>query len=318
MHQTFDISPEHLDSQSRVVDTCNRHVETQSGELEEQELGEQSRNARRMLRPRNPSFAAMHSQEQELQQAKRKASEHMSREGSRKKLKSQSQSDNIRPASLKELERIPLDIIPPSEVYQKLLTRCGNVDEGSLWLFVRLFYAVASPDAFSQLRDGCALVREGGEYTVSQQTDTVGQTIKALDGLETAASTHAILRRYHLTRLVEHRNDKEDNIAQQGRRSIRAKSKNTPLEDSGHKDERIKGYGRISSMALSSLMAEAYPELERPSRMQNASPEYKKLHKSLQNMLSAGRNWHLMQLQFSPGILALIPTGGENGIQNYE
>ena len=28
--------------------------------------------------------------------------------------------------------------------------------------------------------------------TVSQQTDSVGQTIKALDGLKTAASTHAI------------------------------------------------------------------------------------------------------------------------------
>jgi hypothetical protein len=108
-------------------------------------------------------------------------------------------------------------------------------------------------------------------------------------------------------------------IAQQGRRSKRAKSKNTLLEDPGHKDDRIEGYGRISSMVLSSLMAEAYPELERPSRMRNAScTECKKKYKSLQNMLSAGRNWHLMQRQFSPGILALIPTGREKRIQNYE
>jgi len=317
LEQQFQLDANSEDDDS-TADTCNRQAETQSGELEEQEVDEQSQDERRVLRPRNPSFAAMHSPGKELQQVKRKPSKHMSREGSRKKLKTLSQSDNIRPASLKELERIPQDIIQPSEVCQKLLTRCGNVDEGSLWLFARLFYAVASPDAFSQLRDACALVREGGEYTISQQTDTVGQTIKALDGLETAASTHAILRRYHLARLVEHRNDKEDNIAQQGRRSIRAKSKDTPLEGSGHKDEQIEGYGRISSMALSSLMAEAYPELERPSRMQNASPEYKKRHKSLQNMLSAGRNWHLMQLHFSPGILALIPTGGETGVQNYE
>ena len=78
---------------------------------------------------------------------------------------------------------------------------------------ILLFYAIAGPDAFSQLRDSCALVRERGEYTVSQQTDTVGQTIKALDGLETAASTNAILRRYHLTRLSEHRNGKDPDLS---------------------------------------------------------------------------------------------------------
>jgi hypothetical protein len=52
------------------------------------------------------------------------------------------------------------------------------------------------------------------------------------------------------------------------------------LEDSGHADELIEGCGRIPSMVLSSLITEAYPELEQSSRMRNASStEYKKRYK---------------------------------------
>jgi len=298
------------------TDTYDGLTKTQSIELVEQGAAEGIQSERRMLRPRNMHSSIMYAPEQ--QQAKRKPSEQSPGTRTRKRLKSQSQIVNVRPTSLKELECIPQDIIPPTEVCQKLVSRCGNVDEGALWLLVRLFYAIASPDAFSQLRDACALVREKGEFTVSQQTDTVVQTIRALDGLETAASTNAILRRYHLTRLVEHRNEKEYLIAQTGRTSNRSKSKNTRIEDSSHANGQA-GFGRISSMALSSLMAEAYPNLEQPSRLRNSSgTEYKKKYKSLKNMLGSGRNWDLMQQKFSPGILALIPTGGEYGIQNYE
>ncbi len=300
------------DDNSRT-DTYDILIRTQS--ITEQGAAEGVQSEHRILRRRNMHSSIMHAPEQ--QQAKRK-SEQSFGTGTRKRLKSQSQIVNVRPTSLKKLEHIPQDIIRPTEVYQKLISRCGNVDEGALWLLVRLFYGIASPDAFAQLRDACALVREKGEFTISQQTDTVVQTIKALDGLETAASTNAILRRYHLTRLVEHRNEKENLIAQPGRTSKRSKSKNTRIEDSSHADRQA-GFPRISSMVLSSLMAEAYPELGQPSQLRNSSgTEYKKKYKSLKNMLGAGRNWDLMQQKFSPGILALIPTGGEYGIQNYE
>jgi hypothetical protein len=42
-----------------------------------------------------------------------------------------------------------------------------------------------------------------------KDTDTAAQTIHALDALENAATTQAILRRYHLTRLIKHRNERE-------------------------------------------------------------------------------------------------------------
>jgi hypothetical protein len=35
-------------------------------------------------------------------------------------------------------------------------------------------------------------------------------------------------------------------------------------------------------------------------------------------MLAAGRNWHALQQSFSIGVLALVPTGSESGIQNSE
>jgi hypothetical protein len=93
----------------------------------------------------------------------------------------------------------------------------------------------------------------------------------------TAASTNDILRRYHLTRLMEHRNDKEEVIAQKGRKTKRIKPNSTHLEDYGHANVLIEGCRRVSSMVLSSLMAEAYLELERSSRMRNVSgTEYKK------------------------------------------
>lgn len=44
-----------------------------------------------------------------------------------------------------------------------------------------------------------------GEYFFPQHFDTITQTVRALDGLETTASTIVILRRYHLTPFMENR-----------------------------------------------------------------------------------------------------------------
>lgn len=211
-----------------------------------------------------------------------------------------------------ELEAIPQDVIKPVEVYERLASRCNGADQNALWLMTQLFYAIASPNAFDQLRDACLLVRETGEFVIPQQTYTVTQTIQALEGLEMAAITHSILRRYYLTRLIEHRNEREKSHVLQRplRRSSKSKSLITSLTDR---------YGRVSSLALSDLMAEAYPELKQPTRLRDAAgTEYKRRHKSVKNMLGAGKNWYSMQQAFSPGILALVPTGRDCGIQNSE
>jgi hypothetical protein len=76
---------------------------------------------------------------------------------------------------------------------------------------------------------------------------------------------------------------------------------------------------KSSSLALADLMAEAYPHLEKPVRVQDAvGTEYGKRYSTLNHMLAAGRNWHVLQQAFPIGILALVPTGSERGIHNSE
>jgi hypothetical protein len=83
--------------------------------------------------------------------------------------------------------------------------------------------------------------------------------------------------------------------------------------------EDIEGYGRASSLALADLMAQAHPKLKPLTRNRGRmDDEYQRRLKSLTNRISSGRNWHLIQQKFSPGILALVPTGGDYRILNSE
>jgi hypothetical protein len=129
---------------------------------------------------------------------------------------------------------------------------------------------------------------------------------QALDNLEIATSTNSILCWYHLTRLIDHRNELENHHKVQ-----------RPEQASRKIFTENEGYGRVSSLALADLMVQAYPDLEKPQRRWREVAYQRKL-KSLQNRLSSGRNWHLLQQRFSPGILALVPTSGHYNIQNSE
>lgn len=113
-----------------------------------------------------------------------------------------------------------------------------------MWLLTRLFFAIASPDAFYQLRDTCTFIREDVAATILQLTNIIAQTIQALDTLEITASTHSILRRHYLIRLVDHRNERETHYkTERPKRAMRSIK------------EGIEEYGRASSLALADLMA---------------------------------------------------------------
>jgi hypothetical protein len=210
--------------------------------------------------------------------------------------------------SLKNLEHIPKSSIQPTEIYRIFLDRSQSKDLDRIWLLTRLFFAIASPDAFYQLRDTCTSIRENGASTILQPTNSVTQTIQALDNLEIAASTNSILRRYHLTRLVDHRNERESyHKIERPERALRI------IKNSSE------GYRRASSLALEDLIAQTYPKLKSLPRGRGKSEnEYQRKLKSLKNRISSGRNWYLMQQKFSPGILALVHTGGDNQIHNSE
>ena len=208
-------------------------------------------------------------------------------------------------ALLKEMVGIPQDIVQPQVVLTKVFKSDRRINEDVAGLFVRLFYTVASPVAVLHLKNACSHVRDTSKLAIPKDTDTAAQTIHALDLLETAAATQAILRRYHLTHLAKHRNEREAKYSS-------SKSKKQLTQSSAK-------CSRASTLAISELVAEAYPHLEQPIRQKDAvGTAYEKRHKAVVNMLQAGRNWTVMQEEFSPGILGLILTGRDYGVHNSE
>ena len=215
----------------------------------------------------------------------------------------------------------------PSQVFMEFLA-CnigGPPSSAEANLLTRLLVSIASPDAFCQLRDAYAVIRENQSPTLPQIGGNVTQTIRSLEALDVAASMGSILRRYQLAHLVCLREERERKFASQlaqercaqkvmpKRAAKRLKPNDEASEDSeGH-------YRSAASLALKDLMTEAYPMLK-PSKQTNgkAHDAYSKKLKALKNRLSTGRNWCLLQQRFHNGILALIPTDGEFEIKNAE
>ena len=80
--------------------------------------------------------------------------------------------------------------------------------------------------------------------------------------------------------------------------------------------------GKLESNVLDRLVAEAYPDIAQRPREAGDVRKWRKLYeverKSLKNRFQAAKNWNALSERFSPGILALIPSGGEFHIQNQK
>ena len=210
---------------------------------------------------------------------------------------------------LKELSPIPKESKQPQEVYQIFSSRCKDESYDTISLLTRLFFAVASPAAFYQLRDACTASRRDEMQGAPRPTTDVLQTLQALDQLDVHVSTASILRRYHLTYLAACRHEKEEHI-QSGKRRVPRQLK---YGVSMTQTQRVAtGNGNDGSSALAAMMKEAYPSLAKKT------DEYQKMYQLLVQRMRRGRNWYRLQRRLSPGILALVPTGGELDIHNSE
>ena len=183
---------------------------------------------------------------------------------------------------------VPRRLIRPSVVIQALKSTKDPE------LLTRLFYAIAGPDAVCQLRDACLAIREEQRIALPSLPDTVADVVRSLDALDTSLFASSILRRYHLLRLVQHR--------QALLQTIQARShKGISLDDSP--------FNRDESQVLTELLAAAHPDLERPRRLDQASGCYRKLRERMKARLKHGQNWHALSERFGPAVLALVPTG---------
>lgn len=84
-------------------------------------------------------------------------------------------------ALIKELTPIPKNLKQPADVFQIFVDRSQNEDQNAIWFQTRLFFAIASPHAFYQLRDACTASRQDGELIMARSTNSVCQTVQALD-----------------------------------------------------------------------------------------------------------------------------------------
>lgn len=245
-----------------------------------------------------------------------------------KRLKMQIQIDG-NPECFEELQRVQESRIQTAEIYKKILNKyekqIGLKDaepkKMEIWLATRLFFAIASSDAFYQLRCACAESRAMAEGSLMPEpTNNVADILKALDSLDSMASTNASIRRYHLTNLCQRRGEREKYHQNERPKQVTRKLKNT-YSRPAHTDVQH-GIMRTSSFALDDMMAEAYPKTKRPSKNTHPSDSraqmWNRKYKALKNRISSGRNWHLMRQRFSPGILTLIPIDGIYDIQNSE
>ena len=210
---------------------------------------------------------------------------------------------------LKELSPIPKDLKQPQEIYQIFSSRCKDESYDTISLLTRLFFAVASPTAFYQLQDACTASRRDEMHGVPRPTTDVLQTLQALDQLDIHVSTASILRRYHLTYLAACRHEKEEYIQSGKRRVPRQLKYGVSMTQT---QRVIARNGNDDSSALAAMMKEAYPSLAKKTN------EYQKMYQLLVQRMRRGRNWYRLQQRLSPGILALVPTGGELDIYNSE
>ena len=210
---------------------------------------------------------------------------------------------------LEELSPIPKELKQPQEVYQIFFSRCKDESYETISLLTRLFFAVASPAAFYQLRDACTASRRDEMHRVPRPSTDVLQTLQALDQLDIHVLTASILRRYHLTYLATCRHEKEEHIQSSKRRVPRQLKYGVSMTQTQRVTARNEN---DSSSALAAMMKEAYPSLVKRTE------EYQKKCNTLVQRVQRGRNWYRLQRRLSPGILALVPTGGELDIYNTE
>jgi hypothetical protein len=158
-------------------------------------------------------------------------------------------------------------VIQPETVDSIFARRSGKKYHDQLPLLLRLFFAIASPDAFNQLSEACTITRQKNGPKIPDTLSDVLQTMHALDTLDAATSLTSILRRFQLARLLGHRIRREYHHKTQ--RPLR------PIRHHKYSQERLdmamgavtnpdrpnqpEGSGRANTKALIDLMADFYP-----------------------------------------------------------
>ncbi|KAF1976453.1 hypothetical protein BU23DRAFT_551400, partial [Bimuria novae-zelandiae CBS 107.79] len=183
-----------------------------------------------------------------------------------------------------------------AQIYDIFVTKLGYQANTIIELLTCLFFAVASPEAISQLRQVCCLRRTSNSGYLFPKGETIGEAMKALDKVEDIFSSHSIIRRYYLLCLAERR----ESLVQEHK--LKA-AQRTRTRNSGM--EKIQ---KVESLALQDLYYKVYSDRDPLIKLQT----------KLKNRLRHGRNWAFLAQKFLIGVLALLSTGSDTALTDSQ
>ena len=144
--------------------------------------------------------------------------------------------------------------------------------------------------------------KETNQRLLPASTD-IATTNQKLDQLDRLSSTCSVLRRVYLVRLLEHRDNLETQLKDEGSNPSLRKNK---------------GCNKVASRVLERMLEDMYPTKNFGIFKEDSYSKDSHLRKKLQNNLTAARKWSFIHEKFSLGMLFLIPAGTEYGINNQE
>ena len=193
--------------------------------------------------------------------------------------------------------------VEPGDPFSRKRRKQGH---GSTQHLDNLYFGTGSSDSIRQLRDIVTTTRGSNSWTLSQRPSNIAETLHVLDTLDDFQQAALFVRRTYLLKLWKLRKELMDNAMNQRPAEIQP----------------VLAVGKLESNVLDHLMAEAYPDIAQRPREAGDVRKWRKLNevkrKSLKNRFQAAKNWNALSERFSPGILALVPSGGEFHIQNQK
>ena len=227
------------------------------------------------------------------------------------------------------VNRIPKRFfIQPEKVLDIFHAKLQHKGSNTPLLLTRLFYAMASPSALCQLRDALRAARQAYLPGISHPVTSLMTTMESLDRLDSVSAYGHISRRFLLVRLLKLRLEREvvhrtatktapasGRVLKHDLKRIESIKKGLdPHVDSHQGVQKLPGRKRrADSQALMDLLSIPHPEAshERGPSTGPEIEEYPWKMRKLRHRLACARNWFILSESFSPGILALIPQGGE-------
>lgn len=140
--------------------------------------------------------------------------------------------------------RLPKAFITPQQV-MGAFSRSVNAE-----LLTGLFFTIGSAQAIGHLQATCHGIRQH-RHPFALSSATVLETLRSLGFLELSLRLNTILRRYHLVRLLQHRQAIEASWQHATARGVRK-----------------------ATWSLNQMMMQANPQVIHPSRQADALPEY--------------------------------------------